>query len=200
MNKVVTILLAAGLSRRMGARNKLLLPVAGVPMIRHMVDLYKRATDGPVWVVTGHDRSKVEHALQNSGAVTVFNPNYADGQMTSVARGLATAPAAEVVLLGLGDQPMLTPADISTLITAHHAGDPARISIPVHGDARGNPIAIPAPLRARLLDDPRAPGCKKFTRQNPQHVQFHTLPARGFYADIDTPEAYENFADLEDAR
>jgi molybdenum cofactor cytidylyltransferase len=42
-----------------------------------------------------------------------------------------------------------------------------------------------------VLADPKSPGCKKFTRTHPEYVQFQTLPSRGFYTDIDTPEAYE---------
>ena len=38
------ILLAAGLSRRMGAENKLLLPVNGRPMVRHVVDNQSQLT------------------------------------------------------------------------------------------------------------------------------------------------------------
>ena len=58
--------------------------------------------------------------------------------------------------------------------------DPARISIPVAHGKRGNPIVIPAHLRAALLADSRSPGCKTFTRAHPQHVQFHELKAWAF--------------------
>lgn len=194
MAEVSTILLAAGLSRRMGARNKLLLDVGGVPMIRHMVNTYAAATQGPITVVTGHDAPRVTEALTGSDAQIVYNPGYESGQVTSVERGLKAAPEAEVLLMGLGDQPLLTANDISALLRAHRAADTARISIPKESAAeastRGNPIVIPAALRARLLADPRAPGCKKFTRENPEHVQVHILPQPGFYTDIDTPEAY----------
>lgn len=198
MTKVATILLAAGLSRRMGARNKLLLPVRGVPMIRHMVTVYGAATKGPVLVVTGHERTEIEMALNGSIATTVFNPDYERGQVSSVACGLKHVANAEFILMGLGDQPLLTPTDLSALIAAHAAADTTRISIPMHGNDRGNPILIPANLRARLLEDPRAPGCKTFTRNNPDHVQFHDLPTRGFYTDVDTPDAYENLSALEE--
>ena len=40
MRDVTAIILDGGLSQRMGARNKLLLPVNGVPMVRHMVQNY----------------------------------------------------------------------------------------------------------------------------------------------------------------
>jgi len=190
MVEVCAILLAAGLSRRMGDRNKLLLPVAGVPMIRRMVDIYRAAINGPVIVVTGHEAEAVEAALEGSEAKLVFNPDFAEGQPTSVACGLRHAPDGHDILIGLGDQPLLTGDDLLALIAAHAAADPARISIPMMQTQRGNPILVPASLKDRLLAEPRAPGCKKFTRENPEHVQFLTLAAQGFYADIDTPESY----------
>ncbi|MEP3675163.1 nucleotidyltransferase family protein [Sulfitobacter sp.] len=190
MVEVCAILLAAGLSRRMGDRNKLLLPVAGVRMIRRMVDTYRAAINGPVIVVTGHEAEAVAAALEGSEAKLVFNPDFAQGQPTSVACGLRHAPEGYDILIGLGDQPFLTGDDLNTLIAAHAAADPTRISIPMMQTQRGNPILVPSSLKDRLLADPRAPGCKKFTRENPDHVQFLTIAAQGFYADIDTPEAY----------
>lgn len=190
MREVTAILLAAGLSRRMGDRNKLLLPVGGVPMIRHMVHVYAAATSGSVLVVTGHDASDVDVALAGSDATTVFNPDYATGQPTSVACGLRHAPDAKALLIGLGDQPLLTADDLRALLKAHASADPSRISIPMRGAQRGNPIVVPSTLRARLLADPRAPGCKRFTREHPEHVQLHVLCEPGFFTDIDTPEAY----------
>ncbi|MEI4235156.1 nucleotidyltransferase family protein [Roseovarius sp. D22-M7] len=191
MRDVTAIILAAGLSRRMGGRNKLLLPVGGVPMIRHMVDVYSAATARPVLVVTGHEADDVAAAMADSQAMTVFNRDHAKGQATSVACGLRAANDAGAVLIGLGDQPLLTTGDIRSLLGAHMSADRQRISIPAMNQRRGNPIVVPAALRARLLADPRSPGCKTFTRAHPEHVQFHALAARGFYADIDTPEAYE---------
>lgn len=193
MTDVTTILLAAGLSRRMGAPNKLLLPIADTPMIRHMVDIYCTATGGRVIVVTGHQADQIETALKGSGADTVFNPDFDQGQPTSVACGLRAATDCETILIGLGDQPLLTPGDIRSLLAAHTAADTARISIPALGQQRGNPIVVPASLRAQLLADPKSPGCKSFTRSHPNHVQFHPLTAPGFYADVDTPQAYAAF-------
>lgn len=194
MGDVSAIILAAGLSRRMGARNKLLLPIGGAPMIRHMVDVYRAAIKGSVVVVTGHQSDAVEAALRGSGAKTVFNPDFAQGQPTSVACGLRHADDGRDILIGLGDQPLLTSDDLRALLGAHTHADPACISIPMLDKQRGNPIVVPAALRARLLADPRSPGCKKFTRENPDHVQFHALPALGLYADVDTPEAYDALA------
>lgn len=191
MRDVTAIILAAGLSQRMGAGNKLLLPIVGMPMVRHMVDVYSAV--GRVFVVTGHQASEVTAALEGCAAATVFNPDYTEGQQTSVACGLRAVGEAGTILIGLGDQPLLTANDLRALLAAHAAADPRRISIPAVDQRRGNPILVPGTLRARLLADPRSPGCKSFTRANPNHVQFHALTSQGFYTDIDTPAAYDAF-------
>lgn len=193
MNDVTAIILAAGLSRRMGERNKLLLPINGIPMIRHMVNTYAAVTTRPVVVVTGHEAPAIEAALVGLPVVTVFNADYEQGQSTTVACGLRAVRGDTTILIGLGDQPLLTQDDLRRLIDAHRAADGSRISIPMVDQQRGNPIVIPADLHARVLADPHAPGCKKFTRAYPEHVRFHPLAARGYYADVDTPDAYTSF-------
>ena len=116
MGDVAAIILAAGLSRRMGARNKLLLPVGRVPMIRHMVDTYRAIVTHSVLVVTGHEATEIEAALAGRGATTLFNPDFADGQPTSVACGLRAADGVETMVIGLGDQPLLTGGDLRALL------------------------------------------------------------------------------------
>jgi len=189
MIEYTAIILAAGLSRRMGMRNKLLLQVNGMPMIRHMVRTY-RAVAADVIVVTGHEATKIEAALAGVDVKFALNPDFGKGQQSSVVCGLCAAAPDRPVLMGLGDQPQLTPDNLRALLAAHADGDPARISIPMLRGRRGNPIIIPPALRARLVADRTSPGCKTFTRAHPEHVQFHELNAAGFYADVDTPEDY----------
>lgn len=184
------ILLAAGLSRRMGGRNKLLAPVAGRPMVRHVARVYLAALDGPLTVVTGHEATAVRAALAGLAVRFAHNERFARGQPGSVAAGLAAAAPADHLLIGLGDQPLLRPDDLAALIAAHRAGDPGKITIPRRDGARGNPILVPSQRRADLTSDPARPGCMRFTRDHPEHVQFADLPAPGFYADVDTPADY----------
>ena len=190
MHDVSLILLAAGQSSRMGTPNKLLLPVGEMPMVRHVALQYRAAFDGPILVVTGHDSEAVSAALADCDVECVFNPDHANGQQGSVAVGLKNAPIAELLLIGLGDQPLLKPRDILDLIEAHKAADPSKVSIPERDGARGNPIVVPHELRPQLTANPDRPGCMRFTRDNPTLVQRHALAADGFYADIDTPQEY----------
>ncbi len=201
MDRIAAIILAAGLSRRMGAQNKLLMPIAGTPLIRRVVGTYLCAIDGPVTVVTGFAAEAVKAALDGLTAQFAQNDRFAEGQPSSVVAGLRHAPDADALLIGLGDQPLLTPQDLTDLIAAHAAGDSGKITIPRHSGQRGNPILIPRALRPRLTKNPDRPGCMRFTRDHPDHVQAAHLSAPGFYTDIDTPADYARLApdSMEDA-
>lgn len=190
MDRIGAIILAAGLSRRMKERNKLLLPIGGVPMIRHVVETYLAAIDGEVCVVTGFEAVRVDAALAGLPVRLVHNEDFEKGQPFSVRAGLLEAPNAAHFLIGLGDQPQIKAGDLRALIKAHLNGDPAKISIPYQGELRGNPIIVPWGMRARLLSDKANPGCGKFTRANPDLVQHVPLSQPGFFNDIDTPAAF----------
>ncbi|KEJ89042.1 nucleotidyltransferase family protein [Sulfitobacter donghicola] len=193
MGSFGAIILAAGLSRRMGDRNKLLLSIHGKPMIRHVVETYLSVVDERVWVVTGYESERIEAALRGLDVQIVHNENFEAGQPFSVRAGLCEARGAQHYLIGLGDQPDLTDGDLRALMAAHLAGDVQKISIPYQGSTRGNPIIVPAAMRKRLLLDQANPGCGKFTRTHPELAQHHPMTQSGFFNDIDTPAAFEAF-------
>lgn len=193
MDNFGAIILAAGMSRRMEARNKLLLPINGKPMIRHVAETYLAAVDGQVCVVTGFEADQIEAALVGLPVQFVRNADYEAGQPFSVRAGLLEAPDAQHHLIGLGDQPQLTVDDLRGLIAAHLAADVQKISIPYQASTRGNPIVVPTGLRAKLLVDQANPGCGKFTRANPELAQNIPMSQPGFFNDIDTPAAFAAF-------
>lgn len=96
-----------------------------------------------------------------------------------------------MTLIALSDQPLLTDRDISGLVQTHQCCNPSKISIPVSGDLRGNPVLVPKALKQRLINDPRNPGCRRFIQANPDLVQKISVTSAGFFTDMDTPEAYE---------
>ncbi|MBU2936402.1 MULTISPECIES: nucleotidyltransferase family protein [Pacificibacter] len=190
MNNVDAIILAGGLSRRMGAQNKLLLDWDGVPIIRKVVRTYLNAGIAQVTIVTGFEADLVQEALNDLPLHWCHNPAFEQGQNTTVAAGLRQSTDANATLIGLGDQPLLEPADLHALLSLHFGSDPHKISIPVDGDKRGNPVVLPNALRPRLLEDRAQPGCKRFIQMHSDFVQRQSLSAAGFYTDIDTPEIY----------
>jgi len=188
MTDVVAIVLAAGLSRRMGAVNKLLLSVGPEMLLRRVVDACAAVADQPVVVVTGHQEDAVRAALRGAPVVFVHNPRFEAGQMTSVDAGLRGAPVAEHYLIALGDQPDITPDALNALLAAHYGDANGRMTIPMVAGQRGNPIVVPELLRARMLADPVNLGCRKLTRTAPELVHEFQTSDRSFVTDIDTPE------------
>lgn len=111
------ILVAAGSSRRMGM-DKLLWPLAGVPVLRRTLDAVLRADSiNSVIVVCPEERWKMlEPALFPKPVLRV------DGganRQDSVANGLASLnPAARIVAVHDGARPLISPDDIDACVAA----------------------------------------------------------------------------------
>lgn len=189
MYDTAAIVLAAGLSRRMGSVNKLLIEINGTAMIRATVSACLAVCDAPVTVVTGHQARDIKQALDGLGVSFIHNPDFASGQQGSVVAGLKAAPEAGTTLVVLGDQPLLDGAALERLLKTHRASDQTRITIPVNdGSVRGNPLVIPLALKRSLMADKANPGCRKFTRDNPDKVNPVALQDPAYFTDLDTLE------------
>ena len=90
--RIAAIILAAGRSTRMGGPNKLLAEIGGRPLVRIAVEEALASSAQPVIVVTGHQREKVEAALEGLKVQRVHNPDFAEGLSTSLKAGLAAVP------------------------------------------------------------------------------------------------------------
>lgn len=108
------VVLAAGLSRRFGTQNKLLIDWESEPLIRRVVITAQQC--GPVIVVTGHEAPEVEGALVGLPVTFASNGRYLEGMGTSIAAGVRAAPLdATGFLIVPGDMPRLRAETLSTL-------------------------------------------------------------------------------------
>ena len=106
MSKLAGIILAAGLSSRMG-EFKPLIRVNGETMIGRVIGMMRRCGASPIVVVTGHRHGELEQALSGEPEVElVFNPDYATTQQ------LESLRLALTVLTGRCDRVMISPADV----------------------------------------------------------------------------------------
>jgi molybdenum cofactor cytidylyltransferase len=103
--------------------------------------------------------------------------------------GLAAALDADETLIALADQPLLSPAALTALLTAHRS-DPTRITVPMNGTTRGNPIVLPRVLRAEIAQGGPNLGCRSFTDKHPDLVHAFATDDTAFFVDIDTPADY----------
>ncbi len=187
--RVAALVLAAGQSRRMGA-NKLLVEMAGKPLIAHAVDAAIASSATPVLVVTGHEGERVEAALAGRAVQFVDNPDYAEGMAASLRHGLAALPAdVDGVVVCLGDMPAVTAEHIDRLVRAFAPADGRDICISAYQGKRGNPVLIGRAFfgeMARLSGDV---GARHIIAANAGRVSEVTMPDAAILLDVDTPEA-----------
>jgi molybdenum cofactor cytidylyltransferase len=111
------VVLAAGEGRRFGSTKQLAI-AAGKPLVQHAVDALAGADVEEILVVTGHDADAVESALRlPPGARVVRNPNFGQGQSTSLAAAFhEIAEDSEAAVVLMGDQPGIEGSDVAALI------------------------------------------------------------------------------------
>jgi len=191
---IAAIVLAAGQSRRMGAKNKLNLPINGEPLLRRTVKMLQASELGEIVVVLGH-QSQLAHTLLEGLAVrTAYNERYLSGQMSSVHCGLSALRKNNAgVLIALGDQPAITVEEINFLIESFRGRGTGEVVIPTFQGARGNPIVISEQSRIDILSGKRDLGCRKFIEKNPELVEMVEMPGPGVIIDLDTPQDYTKF-------
>jgi molybdenum cofactor cytidylyltransferase len=140
--QVAAIVMAAGRSRRMAPRNKLLMPIGGGKlMIQRVVDNVLASQARPVFVVTGHQETELRNALQGRNVTFVHSPHYADGMAESVKAGIGALPATiEAAVVCLGDMPLVGPGLIDQLIAAWDREEGRTIVMPTFNGLQGNPV------------------------------------------------------------
>ena len=194
MAELQVIVLAAGMSNRMEADNKMLLPVRGMPLVRLTVSRMAMLENAAVTVVLGHEADLVAEALAGIDVRLVVNESFADGQMTSVHCGLAAAGEGRNFMVVPADMPRLTTVDCKALLAAHAAAPAGRVSVPFRGKGgsrqRGNPIILPAEAVAGILDGGVNLGCRGLLEKQPERLFPVEMGSDGYFVDLDTPEAY----------
>ena len=190
---VDSIILAAGLSRRMGPSNKLLLSVDGQPLVRKLVKLYQSVSSS-VTVVLGHEADRVAQELVGLEVTTVINPEYQKGRQSSARYGLDHLDIkGDAVLIGLADQHRLTSEDLEAFVVAYQENLGERILIPEVDGQRGNPILFPAKLARQIQEGDKALGLRQFIDQNPDKISWHKTSCTHFIEDLDTPDDAAQF-------
>ncbi|HEV8441428.1 MAG TPA: nucleotidyltransferase family protein [Methylomirabilota bacterium] len=182
------VVLAAGLSRRMG-QSKLLLQIGGRAVIRLTVERILSGGVDTVLMVTGAEHEALTAALAGLPVRVVVNPHPESGQSSSIRVGIeALSPEADAALIVLGDQPFLDDRIIPTLVAERRRTGKAIVA-PRYRDGRGNPVLFARELFPELLDISGDQGARAVLERDPDRVALvdfdFPMPA-----DLDTPEDY----------
>ena len=184
---VSAILLAAGSGSRFGG-GKLLAPYRGRPLIEAALANLSAAPVNETVVVIGDDAEILREVCEPYGVRIVENPNWTQGQSTSVRAGLqALGPDVRAAVVLLADQPLVGAGAIERLVEAFEEG--AKVAVATYGGRPRNPVLFsrevwPA-LEAELSGDE---GARSFLRRHPELVTPVSCDGVGDPADVDTAE------------
>ena len=179
------IVLAAGLARRMG-RPKLLLDLAGKPVVRWAVEAVLPHVDDCV-VVTGAEDTAIRRVLAGLGVRFVVNPRPQDGQASSIAVGVAALdPSTSAAVIVLGDQPRIPPSVLPALLAAHRRSGKAIVT-PSYRGTRGTPVLFAAEIFPELRALRGDEGARAVVTARPERVETLALDL-AMPPDVDTPE------------
>ncbi|MFN7472032.1 MAG: NTP transferase domain-containing protein [Roseiflexaceae bacterium] len=191
---VVAVILAAGLSRRLG-RSKQLLPWRGTTLLGYTIDVVRAAGISDIAVVLGHDAAAVRTALADRAVVFLENADYAMGQGTSVACGARWAQqrgCRRVVFLPC-DQPLLTATHLQTLLAAHPS---AAACMPRVGQQPTSPVVWGAQTLEILSQLSGPTGGRQLFAAGTVVPTYVDFDAPELLRDIDTPEDYAALCDM----
>jgi len=188
-SKIGAIILAAGLSSRMGT-NKLLADVGGKPMIRHVAEAACASYADPVIVVTGHDAPKVRATLNGLNVEFVNNPNFTEGLSGSLRSGLSALPEdSDGAMILLGDMPAIDTTLIDRLIAAFDPGEQRAICLATRHGKRGNPVLWARRFFPEILAIEGDVGARNLIGTYSELVCEIEASNAAPLTDIDTPEA-----------
>ena len=188
---LTAIVLAAGRSTRMQQHNKLLLPWGAKRIAQVVVETVLSVAFEEVVVVVGHQRDSIQELLADYPLRLVYNPGYAEGLSTSVARGVeAAGPQTAGYLFALGDMPRMAPQTIARLCQAFFQGATDTIAVPTVEERRGNPVIFSRSYRSELLQLEGDRGARPLVHKHAEKVVEVEVEDPGIFADVDTPETY----------
>ncbi len=220
------ILLAAGLSRRMGEANKLLLTFGDKTILQTTLENIIAANIGKVTVVIGHEPDKVRIFLQHYPNINIIeNKNYKQGMTSSIQVGVKFMmddgrwtmddgktiekdfPSSIVYrplsisgfMICLGDMPLIQPNEyqqVGEFFKEKWQYDEKLVVQPQFNNIPGNPIVFSNYYKKEILVHTAPEGCRAIIQKHKRHLQKIEMETAHILRDVDTQEDYEKIFDI----
>jgi molybdenum cofactor cytidylyltransferase len=192
-NRIAAIILAAGLSDRMG-RFKPLLPLGGRTLIEQVISTFRTCGVSRLLVVAGYRRRELAAAITTDGVVLVENPAYRSGMYSSVLSGVRRLPLdTEAFFIMPVDIPLVRPATILRLLDGR-ARHPGKILYPCFLGKRGHPPLIPAHIAGEIADGFPSESLRNVLVRHADEAVEVAVPDRHILFDVDTAEDYQELS------
>lgn len=198
------ILLAAGLSKRMG-QPKQLLPFGENTIVETVVENMLNSKFSKVVVVLGHYADKIQHILHDYPVTTVVNPDYRKGMLTSAQVGIRSLNLTNdgnllegselsnhiAFSIMLVDQPFIISELIDTVINAYTHSEKG-IVLPSYQYKRGHPVIFHHKYVNNILSlDVDSDGVRSLYKTHSEDIHYVNVDTDAILRDIDDKVDYE---------
>lgn len=191
INMISAVILAAGMSTRMGSP-KQLLKLGDRTLIRIVTENVLASSVDEVLVVTGYLEHQVSDAIKDLPVKTLINPRYEQGQGTSLAVGVkALNVHTSAFLVFMVDQPFITASLINTVVGEFKKRS-CLVLRPVYNDQPGHPVIFSYDLSDRLKQLEGDEGARQVLKKLGNKVDYFPVRDQAAIFDIDTPEIYNS--------
>ncbi|WP_166415653.1 nucleotidyltransferase family protein [Cochlodiniinecator piscidefendens] len=188
------LILAAGASSRMQGRDKLLEPVANMPLLRHVV-LRALQSGAPVYVVLDPNHPERNACIDGLAFQAVWVSHPETGMSQSLTAGIRALPKdTRAVIVALADMPEIDTVDYTKLISAHQADlmkNILRCTTP--SGKTGHPVLMPDWVFEEILQLSGDEGARSILKRHTNKVSHVPLIDRRATIDLDTPEDWNNW-------
>ena len=185
---VSALVLAGGMSTRMGPTNKLLVDLDGEPMVRQVVKVAVDSHVDLVTVVTGYQADEVTARVNDLACKIVHNPAYAEGLASTLGAGLASLPqTVEATVVVLGDMPKVSSQHINRLVETYVSATTTDIVVPTYKGRFGNPVLFARRYFAQLMALTGDIGGRRLLRQYRERVCEIPMDDDAVLLDVDRP-------------
>ena len=192
-----SIVLAAGMSKRMLIGNKLLLKVKNKTLLEKTLDNIILANFSKVSVILGHDNILIAKLLKNYNVNIYYNPRYKEGISSSIVEGVNNNNVkSDGIMICLADMPEVSKSIYNKMLLAfqsNYKNNIPLIIMPIHNKIKGNPILFSKYFFNDLKKLKGDIGAKELILKNEKYVKRINITINSILNDIDTPIAYNNY-------
>ncbi len=191
--RIASVILAAGDSRRMG-KPKALLKIGQSVFLETIFNLLEEAKYDPLITVLGNDFKEIFQSIQKKRKILFLRNQFSEkGQLYSMQCGLKHVPGdVPGCLVVLVDHPLVS---LTTYLSVYEAAQkfPYKIIIPVYEGKRGHPVYFGKKYFNNLLTAPLSEGARYVVQKYEKSILELPVDDAGILVDIDTPEEYNQY-------
>jgi molybdenum cofactor cytidylyltransferase len=190
---VAAVVLAAGMSRRMGTP-KQLLRSGGETILERTLKNVRASKVSEIVLVLGHAADDVQKTIATQGLKVVINPEYQQGMGSSLRSGLAAVDdETKAAIIVLADQPWVRAETLNRLIECHRERKP-QIIVPTYRGFRGNPVLLDRSVFAEAQALNGDVGCRAIFGDHTEGIVKLRVDDPGILLDIDSRDDLENLS------